>query len=206
MLYGLSMGAEPKKPSVNFQLKTYEARLCLLHFTTLTHTGKLEPLEKKETSSLMHLASIYKWLLLTVAAFQRLNLWAHEQNLNNTRSGEVTPCIMAAEEGIRESHHQRHKSLTKSYCNRGVGFWRRWRHWEAIQWIRHTGLVLFRQPQGKWSWQALELTSMRSMKGPEFYCLNKSVLLTDCILLADNKKKLLWAEIHPCRLYTRCGL
>lgn len=41
------MGAEPKKPSVNFQLKTYEARLCLLHFTTLTHTGKLEPLEKK---------------------------------------------------------------------------------------------------------------------------------------------------------------
>lgn len=116
----------------------------------------------------MYLASTYKRLLIKVAAFQHWFYFPH---------------IMLAE-GAQGSRYQRTKAWpehTATEVSDSEDWNARGRSLDPTCWT-----CFISTAQRTWFWSALELTSMRAMKGPEFHCLTENLLPANCILLANN--------------------
>lgn len=77
---------------------------------------------------------------------------------------------------------------------------------ESIHRILHARL-LFWQSSQVWLWQLLEVTPLCNLtKDISFYWLIRKLLHTYCLLVTEKLKNLPSVEVHPCELYSGCGL
>lgn len=67
--------------------------------------------------------------------------------------------------------------------------------------------LLFWQSSQEWLWQLLEVNPISNLtKDISFHWLIRKFLLTYCLLVTEKLKNIPSVEVHPCELYSGCGL
>lgn len=151
------------------------------------------------------LPAILKWLLFNACIYEHM----HKASLRNLQRSYMLPYIYSKHKNSCDATKRSFHSI-RAQCSQA---WARTKDSEgdedtevSIHRILYAWL-LFWQSSQEWLWQLLEVNPISNLtKDISFYWLIRKFLLTYCLLVTEKLKNIPSVEVHPCELYSGCGL